>query len=395
MAQRDDADLVAAALAGGPKAFNPIVERYRGEVYSVALARMRNFDDAEDIAQQVFIEAFEGLHTLRDPKRLAAWLRSAAIHRSVDALRQRRENLDLDEAALRLTSDLTPEVELERRQVRGQVLDAIGRLGKAQRETTTLFYLGGYSIEEIAAMQEIPIGTVKRRLHDARKRLKAEMLKMVEDTLKAEVPNEDFSERVYRALTRYYREPESYPWHRAVTEADFRAAEKKWENSVGKIIMAYKSDDMMPFERGLRHPQTLTRRHTLGSLQVIYLDTSPSPTRKKAILGLIKGALRDTNKKVRSKAAKLLCSRLGLDEEYVCKEVLPLVIPMLRDDAAYVRHKVAKELYRWAAHVPLEEAAGALATYPNTRDHQLMRRLVNLVIESSKKTEPLGKSIRL
>jgi len=381
MAQRDDADLVAAALAGGPKAFNPIVERYRGEVYSVALARMRNFDDAEDIAQQVFIEAFEGLHTLRDPKRLAAWLRSATIHRSIDALRQRRENLDLDEAVPQLASDLTPGVELERRQMREQVLDAIGRLSKAQRETTTLFYLGGYSLQKIAVMQEIPVGTVKRRLYDARNRLKSEMLKMVEDTLKAEAPSEDFSEQVYEALTLYYRKPESCPWSQAVTEADYRAAEEKWENSVGKVLMAYKSDDMTPFERGLRHPQMLTRRHTLGSLQVLYLDSSPSPARKKAILDLIKIALRDPNKRVRSKAANLLCSRLGLDEDYVCKEVLPLVIPMLRDDVAYVRHKVAKELCRWSAHVPLEEAAGALAAYPNARDHTL-RRLVNLVIEA-------------
>jgi RNA polymerase sigma-70 factor, ECF subfamily len=382
MAQRDDADLVAAALAGGPKAFNPIVERYRGEVYSIALARMRNFDDAEDIAQQVFIEAFEGLHTLRDPKRLAGWLRSAAIHRSVDALRQRRENLDLDEAAPQLASDLTPEVELERRQMREQVLDAIGRLGKAQRETTTLFYLGGYSLQEIAVIQEIPIGTVKRRLHDARKRLKSEMLKMVEDTLKAEGPSEDFSDQVYQVLTRYYRDPASWPWFQAVTEADFRAAEEKWESTVLKVLMTYKSDDMEPFERGLSHPQTLTRRNTLGSLQVLYLDTSPSPARKKAMLDLIKVALRDSNKKVRSKAVRLLCSRLGLDEDYVCKEVLPLVIPMLRDDVAYVRHKVAKELCRWSVHVPLEEAAGALAAYPNAKDHQLMRRLVNLVIEA-------------
>lgn len=384
MAQRDDAELVAAALAGGPEAFNEIVKRYRGQVYAVALARLRNFDEAEDIAQQVFIEAFAGLHTLGDPQRLAPWLRTAAIHRSIDVLRQRREHLEIDEVAAELTTDLTPEVELERNQLRENVLAAIGRLSKAQRETTTLFYLGGHSLEAVATMQEVPVGTVKRRLHDARNRLKTEMLKMVEETLKTEAPNEDFSEQVYEVLTRYHRDPASWPWFQAVTEADYRTAEEEWESTVLKVLMTYKSDDMEPFERGLSHPQTLTRRHTIGSLQVLYLDTSPSPARKKAILGLIKGALRDPNKRVRSKAVDLLCRRLGLDEDYVCKEVLPLVIPMLRDDVAYVRYKVAKALYDWVKHVPLEDAAGALAAYPNTKDHQL-RLLVKLVIEAREK----------
>jgi RNA polymerase sigma-70 factor, ECF subfamily len=381
MAQRDDADLVATALAGGPEAFNDIVKRYRGQVYAVALARLHDFDEAEDIAQQVFIEAFEGLQTLRDPKRLAPWLRSATIHRSIDVLRQRREHLDLDEVASELTTELTPEVELEKSQLREQVLMAIGRLSKAQRETTTLYYMGGHSVEAVATMQEVPVGTVKRRLYDARNRLKSEILKMVEETLKAEAPQEDFSEQIYEALTLYYREPASWPWREAVTEADDRAAEEKWESSVGKVLMAYKSDDMKPFERGLQHQQSLTRYHTLGSLQVIYLDYSPSPAQKKAILGLMKKALSDSNKRTRSHAAKLLCSRLGLGEDYVRREVLPLVIPMLRDEVAYVRRKVAIQLCDWAAYVPLEEAAGALATNPNERNIA-MRRLVNCVIEA-------------
>jgi len=382
MATCNDADLVAAALVGGPKAFNVIVERYRGQVYGVALARLHNFDDAEDVAQQVFIEAFEKLHRLRDPKRLGPWLRSATINRSIDLLRQRREHLDIDEVASDLVAAQTQEGVLEQQQMREHVLTAINRLSKVQRETTMLFYFGEHSVEAVAAMQEVPAGTVKRRLYDARNRLKTEMVDMVEEVLREEITKEDFSKQIYDALTLYYRDPASWPWCQAVTEADFRAAEEEWESTVLKALMTDKSDDMEPFERGLSHPDTLTRRNTLGSLQVLYLDTSPSPARKKAMLDLIKIALRDSNKKIRSRAVRLLCSRLGLDEDYICKEVLPLVIPMLRDDVAYVRHKVAKELCSWPAHVPLEEAAGALAAYPIAKDHQLMRRLVNLIIEA-------------
>ncbi len=74
MRESDDASLVGAALTNGSEAFGPIVEQYRDAVFGIALARLRNFHEAEDVAQQVFIEAFERLDQLRKPARLAAWL---------------------------------------------------------------------------------------------------------------------------------------------------------------------------------------------------------------------------------------------------------------------------------------------------------------------------------
>jgi RNA polymerase sigma-70 factor (ECF subfamily) len=380
MGQREDADLVTAALAGGPEAFNPIVERHRGDVYGVALARLRNFDEAEDIAQQVFIEAFLSLHTLRDPKRLAAWLRSATIHRSVDVLRKRQDTVELDADAHQLTNDLTPEVELERRQIREQVLDAIGRLSNAQRETTTLFYLGEHSLQEIAAIQEIPVGTVKRRLHDARQQLKSEMLQMVEDTLKTEAPSEDFSEQVFQLLTRYYRDPKTYPR----TWAEQRKVDALWESEIGDSLRAFGGDGIEGFALAMQHPQALTRRYALQCLAFMYLEHPSSAELKGIVLKLITEALKDPNKKVRTRAAFYLLERLGLDENYVREEVLPIVLHMLRDPTAFVRDRVARRLCRWAYHVPLKVAAGALATYPNTKGPHLAR-LVNLVIEAQKK----------
>ncbi|NKB71048.1 MAG: sigma-70 family RNA polymerase sigma factor, partial [Candidatus Latescibacteria bacterium] len=306
MVQRNDADLVAAALAGGPEAFNPIVERYRGEVFSVALVRLGDFDEAEDVAQHVFIEAFARLHTLRDPNRLAPWLRSATIHRSIDALRQRRDDLDLDETESQLTSGITPDVELERNLLRQQVLNAIGRLSKAQRETTTLFYLGGYALQEIAAMQEIPVGTVKRRLHDARTRLKMEMLKMVEDTFKTEAPGEDFSDQVFHVLTRYHRDPRAWPrnW------AEQNAFEARWEAEVGVHLWKNAAEGLEGFARAMQHPQALTRRYALSIVAGAYWEPSSSVPLKEHSLQLIKKALKDSNKKVRTRAVVLLLTGL-------------------------------------------------------------------------------------
>lgn len=380
MSKREDADLVVAALTGGPKAFDPIVKRYRAEVYGVALSRVRDFDDAEDVAQQVFIEAFVSLHTLRDPKRLRAWLRSATIHRSIDALRKRQDTLDLTVVAHQLISNVTPEVELESQQIREQVLNAIGRLSQAQRETTTLFYLGEHSLEEIAAVQEIPVGTVKRRLYDARKKLKSEMLQMVADTLKTETPSEDFSERVFQLLTRYYRNPKARPQ----TWAEQREVDVRWESEMGEPLRAFGVAGIEGFALAMQHPQALTRRDALQHLAFMYLEHPAAAEVKDRVLKLIQEALNDPNKKIRTRAAFFLLERLGLNEDYVREDVLPIVFPLLRDPAAFVRDRVARRLFRWADDVPLEVAAGALATYPDTKGPYLAR-LVNQIICVQKK----------
>lgn len=83
----EDRELVARALADGAEAFRPIVARYQHAVFAVALSRLRDFHDAEDVAQQVFIEAFQRLGSLKDPARLGAWLRSMTVNRCIDLLR--------------------------------------------------------------------------------------------------------------------------------------------------------------------------------------------------------------------------------------------------------------------------------------------------------------------
>ena len=141
---KDDVALVTAALSGEPETFGPIVERYQDAVFAVALARLRNFADAEDIAQEVFVEAFEHLGRLSDPSRLGAWLRSIAIHRCIDHLRQRRESVGLEEIAEQVeATSSNPHTVAEQQELRAQVMAAIGQLSKKQRETTTLFYVNG------------------------------------------------------------------------------------------------------------------------------------------------------------------------------------------------------------------------------------------------------------
>src|SRR6266508_2211048 len=95
----DDATLVERARSAGPSAFAAIVERYQDAVFGIALARLRRFHDAQDVAQAVFVEAFERLDRLRDPSKLGSWLRTMTIGRSIDLLRQRRSKQNAVEIA--------------------------------------------------------------------------------------------------------------------------------------------------------------------------------------------------------------------------------------------------------------------------------------------------------
>ena len=147
---KDDAALVGEALDGSPEAFGRIIDRYRDAVFGVALARVRHFHDAEDIAQAVFIEAFEHLDRLKDPERLGAWLRSIAIHRSLNHLRGRDRTVTIEAVEDPPAGGPTPHGEMERRELREQVMAAIGRLNRRQRETVTLFYINGYALQEVA-----------------------------------------------------------------------------------------------------------------------------------------------------------------------------------------------------------------------------------------------------
>ncbi len=347
-AREHDSRLVEAALAGGPEEFGAIVERYQDAVFAVVLARLRRFHDAEDVAQSVFLDAYERLDRFKEPKRLGAWLRSIAIHKSIDRLRRRKEEVDIDEAGDDERSVSVWRDRSERRDLRDEVMAAIGRLSKTQRETTTLYYINGYSVDEVAAIQEVPAGTVKGRLHDARKRLKEEMIGMVEQVLKSEAPKEDFAERVFKIVNR---------------PADSRKpSDAIWKDLIAEI-RKNGTDGVEGFIKALESPQGKTREFALKMLD----HARPSG---EAIVDLLKSALSDRNKKVRAIAVRILLggslwrSRAnigGISEDRLRKEFVPLVIPLLADRSSRVRLAAYDALRGWAEDVPLEAVASAMS----------------------------------
>jgi len=193
-------ELVERAQAGDLTAFDALVQEFQDAVFGSAYAILGDRDDAEDAAQQAFIDAWQDVSALRDPDRFPGWLHRIAQNRCRDLLRRPQRRSPGGEAFPGRAEAIDPALEASRRQVRERVLAAIRSLSEANRLATTLFYIDGYSIKEVAEFLEAPVGTVKRRLHDARRRLQRSMMDMVPETLDAEKPGPELRARIAAEL---------------------------------------------------------------------------------------------------------------------------------------------------------------------------------------------------
>jgi RNA polymerase sigma factor (sigma-70 family) len=160
-----------------------------------------DFHLAEDAAQEAFIEAYRTLDKLREPVAFPGWFRRV-VFKHCDRLTRRKQ---IPTASLETVGQVPagtpdPGTAAEEREMQDKVLDAIRALPEHERTATTLFYINGYKQNEIADFLEVPVSTVKNRLHSSRKRLKERMMGMVSETLKGRAPDERFSQGVIAEL---------------------------------------------------------------------------------------------------------------------------------------------------------------------------------------------------
>ncbi len=171
------AELVIAAKAGDRDAFGELAVRFEGMVQSVALRRLGNHAEAQELAQEVLLRAMDRLHQLSEPAAFGGWIRSITVRMAINRQVRRRRTVDAEPQTLEATciDESTPfdsAVSVERAQL---VHDGLNRLGEMDRETLVAFYVHGQSLIEMSEAFDAPIGTIKRRLHVARKRLAAEL----------------------------------------------------------------------------------------------------------------------------------------------------------------------------------------------------------------------------
>ena len=192
---------VQRAQQGDLQAYGQIVRRFQDMAYGYGYAILGDFHLAEDAAQEAFIQAYRDLGKLDNPVAFGGWFRRI-VFKHCDRITRRKKvrTTPLDAAAVTPAKGLGPADATQKREMQETVLAAIRALPENQRTTTTLFYINGYSQNDIAQFLEVPVTTVKKRLHDARTRLKERMINMVEETLHANAPDDRFSQQVVDEL---------------------------------------------------------------------------------------------------------------------------------------------------------------------------------------------------
>lgn len=158
------------------------VKARRRRLHRLALSWCRDRSIADDLVQETFLKAIRHLGQLRDVNSLDAWLSNILFNNWRDHIRSRRDADDIDE--LNDLEEFALDCEDEKRDVIGRVHEAIDSLPPTQREVLALVDLHGYSYDEVAALLNIPIGTVNSRISRAREALRELLVDCVATTPK-------------------------------------------------------------------------------------------------------------------------------------------------------------------------------------------------------------------
>ena len=171
------AGLVELAQDQDREAAGELFERYQNMVLSVAYRRMGSFTDAQELVQEVFVQALQKLDQLRKRECFGSWLRQITVRMAINRMVRGDRAISTEPVTLEATimSDETP----DERAIMGEraqfVRNGLDQLREMDRDTLVAFYVDGQSLIEMSHRFDAPIGTIKRRLHVARQRLAKEI----------------------------------------------------------------------------------------------------------------------------------------------------------------------------------------------------------------------------
>ena len=167
-----------------------------GYAYSV----LGDWQQAEDAAQEAFIRAYYSLHSLRDAAAFPGWFRRIVFTESNRTLRSRRSlTVSLDQVAeVAVATGFNVSDLIEQRELTDAIYAAVNTLPDKQRDAILLYYMSGFSQQEVAVFLDVPVATIKTRLHYARKQLKQRIEQLNEISTQRPSRNNAFTEKVMR-----------------------------------------------------------------------------------------------------------------------------------------------------------------------------------------------------
>lgn len=178
----EEKELVQAAQAGSEEAFAALVEKYRIKMFNLAYSITRDPDLADDLAQDVFIKAYESLPKFKSRSGFGTWLYRIAVNASMDHLRKERAfkttvyKARTSEQAVHDDEIIKQEIEEEKEKRKKLLYQALRSLPEKHRIILTLRDVRGLPYREIADVLDISPGTVDSRLHRARQKLRKRLI---------------------------------------------------------------------------------------------------------------------------------------------------------------------------------------------------------------------------
>ena len=180
----DEQLLVKRARQGDLGAYDELVRRYQERIYATVYHMTSNHEDANDLAQEAFIKAFQALKSFKGGSSFYTWVYRIAVNKTINFLKQRKNrshmslndldfNTEHDPDLVALVSDKTPRREVNLSELQEKLNEAMQKLSEPHRLVVTLHDVQGLAHEEIAQIMDCNVGTVRSRLFYARQQLQA------------------------------------------------------------------------------------------------------------------------------------------------------------------------------------------------------------------------------
>ncbi|EST10301.1 RNA polymerase sigma factor SigW [Sporolactobacillus laevolacticus] len=177
--------LIKKVKKGDQQAFAELVDRYKNSVFAICFRMVGNTQEAEDLSQEAFIRAYNHIDQYDHERKFSTWLFRIATNLSIDFLRRRKTSVSLDAVVpgtegLSLNTILPdngelPDEQMVRRENEEMVQSEIKKLPEKYRSAVVLKYIEDLSLKEISDIMDIPVGTVKTRIHRGREMLRKNM----------------------------------------------------------------------------------------------------------------------------------------------------------------------------------------------------------------------------
>jgi RNA polymerase sigma-70 factor, ECF subfamily len=176
---------IKEVLKGDQNAYSEVVELYKDKVYQICYRMLGNRHEAEDMAQEAFVRAYVNIHSFNINLKFSTWLYRIATNLCIDRIRKKKPDYYLDaeiagtdglDMYSQVASDSPgPETEVESLELQDTIQAEIMKLPEKYRSVIILKYIEELSLKEISEILDMPIGTIKTRIHRGREALRKQL----------------------------------------------------------------------------------------------------------------------------------------------------------------------------------------------------------------------------